>query len=161
MWRRGTADLCWRGSKYRWTILPEEFPVPFCGCPGAVNPDCVAVVGSDLDHNTGVAPLLGVVAVLVLDVDMVARDEWGEIPGSLCHLFLCPGPGFGEGIFPGFGCEPPLLFGEELARLERERVPDLSPEYYLGWAKACIRAGSVPVHQDGLDEVVGVQGARL
>ena len=90
------------------------------------------MVGSDLDHNTGVAPLLGVVAVLVLDVDVVARDEWGEISGSLCHLFLCPGPGFGMGVFPGFGRESPFLLGEELARLERERVPDLSPEDYLG-----------------------------
>ena len=119
------------------------------------------MVGSDLDHNTSFAPLFRIVAILVLDIYVVTRDKWMEIPGSLCHLFLCPGSGFGESVFPGFGSEPPFLSGEELAWLERERVPDLSPEDYLGWAKACICAGSVPVHQDGLDEVIGVQGACL
>ena len=50
---------------------------------------------------------------------------------------------------------------EELAWLERESIPDLSPENYLGWTKACICGGSIPVHQDGLDEVIGVERACL
>ena len=99
--------------------------------------------------------------MLVLNVHVVSREEQREVPGALCHPLLSSGSGFGMSFFSGFGGESPFESGEELAWLEGERVPYLSPEYYLGWAKACIRAGGVPVHQDGLDKVVSVQGTCL
>ena len=113
-------------------------------------------MGSNLHYNPSFAPLFRVVAILVLDVDMVTREKWREVLGALCHPFLCSGSGFGEGFFPGFGSNSPFLSGEELAWLERERIPDLSPENYLGWTKACICGGSIPVHEDGLDEIISV-----
>ena len=149
------------GSKYGWDIFPEEFPVPLGDYPGAVNPDCVAVVGSNLNYNPSFAPLFRVVAMLVLDVDMVTREKWREVPGALCHPFLCSGSGFGEGFFPGFGGNSLFLSGEELAWLENERTPYLSPEYYLGWTEDYIWGGSVPLCEDGLNEVISIKGACL
>ena len=99
--------------------------------------------------------------MLVLNVHVVSREEQREVPGALCHPLLSSGSGFGMSFFSGFGGESPFESGEELAWLEGERVPYLSPEYYLGLTKACIRGGSVPVDEDGFNEVVGVKGACL
>ena len=99
--------------------------------------------------------------MLVFDVDLVTGEKWREVPGALCYPFLCAGSGFGEGFFPGFGGNSPFLSGEELAWLERERIPDLSPKNYLGWTKACIFGRSIPVCEDGLNDIVSVKGACL
>ena len=99
--------------------------------------------------------------MLVLNVDMVTRLERGQRSGALCHFLLCPGPGFGKSLFSGFGSKSPLLSGEELAWLERQWVSDLTTKHSHCWADACVSRGSVPVHQDGLDKVVCVQGASL
>ena len=118
-------------------------------------------MGPGLNDHACFVPLLGSVSMLVLNVDMVTRLEWGQGPGALCHFLLCPGPGFGKSFFSGFGSKSPLLSGEELAWLERQWVSDLTTKHSHCWTDACVSRGSVPVHQDGLDKVVCVQGASL
>ena len=118
-------------------------------------------MGADLNDHACFAPLLWVVSVLVLNMDMVTRLERWERSGALCHSLLCPGPGFGESFLPGSGSKSPFLSGKELAWLEGQWVSDLTTKDSHGWADACVSRGSVPVHEDSLDEVVCVQGASL
>ena len=118
-------------------------------------------MGADLNDHACFAPLLWVVAMLVLNVDMVTRLERGERSGALCHSFLCPGPGLCKSFLPGSGSNSPFLSGKELAWLEGQWVSDLTTKHSHGWADACVSRGGVPVHQDGLDKVVCVQGASL
>ena len=119
------------------------------------------MVWPGLEDDPSFIPSFGIVPVLILDVNMVTRDQWMQFPGALCHLFLCPGSGLSQGFLPGFGGESPLLLGEELAWLEGERVPHLPSEDYLGWAKARVRARSISMHEDSPDKFVSVQGACL
>ena len=118
-------------------------------------------MGPDLNDDTCLVPLLGSVAVLVLDVDAVPRLERREGPRAMCHSLLSPGPGFGEGLLSGFGSKSPLLSGEEFARLEWERVSDLATEDCHSWADPCVSRRCVSVYEDCLDNIVCVQGASL
>ena len=119
------------------------------------------MVGADLNDHACFVPLFGVVAVLVLDVDMVTRLKGREVPGTLRHSLLCSGPCFGESFLPGSSSKSPLLSGKEFAGLEGQWVSDLATKHSHGWADPCVSRGSVPVHQDGFDEVVSVQRASL
>ena len=57
--------------------------------------------------------------------------------------------------------EPPVLSGDKLAWLERERISDGSAKHNLGGAEAGDGAGIVPVDEDGLDELVSVESPGL
>ena len=95
-------------------------------------------MGADLNDDTCLIPLLGSVTVLVLDIDTIPRQERRKVSGAMCHPLLSPGPGFGEGLLSGFGSKSPLLSGEELARLEWERIPDLATKHCHSWADPCV-----------------------
>ena len=61
-------------------------------------------------------------------------------------------------------CEPPVLFGDKLARLERERVTENTTEDDLGWTETSDGIGSVPVYEEVLEvleDLVSVQAVGL
>ena len=55
----------------------------------------------------------------------------------------------------------PVLSEVEFAGLERERISDCSAKHDLSGAEAGDGAGVVPVHEDSLDNLVGVESPSL
>ena len=75
-WGRCRLDMSDRLGWYcrfrlRGNKLSEELSVAFSYGPGAINTDMITVMWSDLNNNTSLGPLLGIVAMLVLDKYMV------------------------------------------------------------------------------------------
>ena len=62
---------------------------------------------------------------------------------------------------PGIRSLSPVLSEVEFAGLERERISDCSAKHDLSGAEAGDGAGVVPVHEDSLDELVGVESPSL
>ena len=62
---------------------------------------------------------------------------------------------------PGIRSLSPVSFEAEFAGLERERISDGSAEHDLGGAEAGDGAGVVPVDEESLDKLVGVEGPSL
>ena len=99
--------------------------------------------------------------MLVLDKDVVAWFQWRKLPGAPRECFLHGELSVTVSLSLIVSGLAPILSESELAGLERERVPDSSAEHDLGGAEAGDRAGSVPVHQDGPDQLVSVEGPGL
>ena len=144
-----------------WLDLPEELSVLFGDLAGAAHRDEVAVVGPDLHHHAGLVPLLGVVAVLLLDDDVVSdlqrRKETGAAGQSLLHVELP----LTVSLRSLVSCEPPVLSGDKFAWLERESVTENTAKEDLGRTEADDGTGSVPVDEEGLGKFVSVQAAGL
>ena len=115
----------------------------------------------DLHHHTGLVPLLGIVAVLFLDEDVVTNFQWREMAGAasqpLLHVKLPLAVGLGSLV----SREPPVLSGDKLAGLERESVTENTAEENLGRTETSDGTGSVPVDEQGLENLVSVQTAGL
>ena len=115
----------------------------------------------DLHNDTGLVPLLGVGAVLLLDENVVADFERWELTGavgqSLLHVKLPLTVGFCSLV----SREPPVLSGDKLAGLEWQGVTENTAEDHLGRAETSDGAGRVPVDQQGLENLVGVKTAGL
>ena len=115
----------------------------------------------DLHHHTGLVPLLGIVAVLILDEDVITNFQWREMARatgqSLLHIKLS----LAVGLRSLVSCEPPVLSGDKLAGLERESVTENTAEDDLGRTETSDGAGSVSVHQQGLANLVCVEAAGL
>ena len=72
--------------------LSEELPVTLGNMSGAINSYQVAVMGESLKDNTRLVPLGRCEASLVLDVDMITRDQVrellaapGQVLGAVCR----------------------------------------------------------------------------
>ena len=115
----------------------------------------------NLHYHTGLVPLLGIVAVLLLDEDVVTNFQWREMAGaagqSLLHIKLS----LAVGLRSLVSCEPPVLSGNKLAGLERESVTENTAENNLGRTETSDGAGSVSVHQQSLANLVCVEAAGL
>ena len=129
--RRISDRGCWR-SNLVWNVFPQKSPVSFCYRPGAVNTYQVTVVGTNFNDDSCLTPLLGIVAMLVLDIDMIPREEWRKFPGTLSHFLLHSGPCFCMSFLSGFGGNPPLRSGEEFSWLGGKRVSELPSKDDLG-----------------------------
>ena len=141
--------------------FPEEFSVSLCNLPRSVNTDKITIVLSDLNDYPRLTPLSRFVAVLILDLYMVPRLERRKLSGSpgksLLHLELAETVRLSSGVC----CLPPLLSREELARLQRQRVPKNSAKHDLGGTEASDRTRSISVDKQSLDQSISVQGASL
>ena len=76
------------------------------------------MVRSNFNDYTSLVPLIGVVSVLVLDVDMIAHLKWGKVFGAPGHSFLSSNSRFSMSLCAGFSGQSPFLSGEELAWLK-------------------------------------------
>ena len=94
----------------------------------------------DLHHHTGLVPLLGIVAVLFLDEDVVTNFQWRQMAGaagqSLLHFKLS----LAVGLRSLVSCKPPVLSGDKLAWLKRESVTKNTAEDNLGRTEGLSRA---------------------
>ena len=115
----------------------------------------------DLHHHTGLVPLLGIVAVLILDEDVVTNVKRREMAGAAGQPLLHIKLSLAVGLRSLVSCEPPVLSGDKLAGLERESVTENTAEDDLGRTEAGDGAGSVPVDEEGLENLVSVQTAGL
>ena len=141
--------------------LPKELSVSLGDLTGASHRDKIAVVRPDLDDDAGLVPLSRVVAVLLLDDDVVANLQRREMAGaasqSVLHIKLPLTVSFCSLV----SCEPPVLSGDKLAGLEWQGVTENTAEDDLGRAETSDGAGSVPVDEEGLENLVSVQAAGL
>ena len=118
-------------------------------------------MGPDLHHHTGLVPLLGLVAVLLLDEDVITNFQWRKMSGAVGQSLLHVELPLAVGLCSLVSCDPPVLPGDKLARLERESVTENTAEDDLGRTEAGDGAGSVPVDEEGLENLVSVQAAGL
>ena len=99
--------------------------------------------------------------MLLLDEDVVTNFQWREMAGAasqpLLHIKLPLTVGLGSLV----SCEPPVVSGDKLARLERESVTENTTEDDLGRTEAGDGAGSVPVDEEGLENLVSIEAAGL
>ena len=77
------------------------------------------MVRSNFNDYTSLVPLIGVVAGLVLDVDMITGLQWGKVLGPSGHPFLSSNSGLGMSLSTSLRSLSPFLSGEELAWLKR------------------------------------------
>ena len=76
------------------------------------------MVRSNFNDYTSLVPLIGVVAGLVLDVDMITGLQWGKVLGTSGHPFLSCNSVLSMSMSPGLSGLSPFLSGEELAWLK-------------------------------------------
>ena len=99
--------------------------------------------------------------MLLLDEDVVTnfqrRETAGAASQSVLHIKLPLTVSFCSLV----SCEPPVLSGDKLARLERESVTENTAEDDLGRTETSDGAGSVPVYEEGLENLVSVETAGL
>ena len=81
----------------------------------------------------------------------------GAASQSLLHIKLPLTVSLGSLV----SCEPPVLSGDKLAGLERESVTENTAEDDLGRTEAGDGAGSVPVDEEGLENLVSIEAAGL
>ena len=115
----------------------------------------------DLHNHTRLVPLLGVGTVLLLDEDVVADLERWELTGAAGQSLLHVELPLAVGLRSLVSREPPVLSGDKLAGLEWQGVTENTAEDDLGRAETSDGAGSVPVDQQGLENLVGVKTAGL
>ena len=115
----------------------------------------------NLHYHTGLVPLLGIVAVLLLDEDVVTNFQRREMAGAVSQSVLHIKLSLTVSLSSLVSCEPPVLSGDKLAGLERESVTENTAEDDLGRTEAGDGAGSVPVDEEGLENLVSVQAAGL
>ena len=115
----------------------------------------------DLHNDTGLVPLPGVGAVLLLDEDVVADFERWELTGAAGQSLLHVELPLAVSLSSLVSREPPVLSGDKLAGLEWQGVTENTAEDDLGRAETSDGAGSVPVDQQGLEDLVSVQAAGL
>ena len=115
----------------------------------------------DLHNHTRLVPLLGVGTVLLLDEDVVADFERWELTGAAGHSLLHVELPLAVGLRSLVSREPPVLSGDKLAGLEWQGVTENTAEDDLGRAETSDGAGSVPVDQQGLENLVSVKTAGL
>ena len=71
----------------------------------------------DLHHHTGLVPLLGIVAVLVLDEDVITNFQRREMAGAASQSLLHVELSLAVGLRSLVSCNPPVLPGYKLAWL--------------------------------------------
>ena len=81
-------------------------------------------MGPDLHHHAGLVPLPWVIAMLVLNKDVIANTERREMTGAPGQPFLHDKLPLAIGVSSPVCSKPPVLSGNEFARLERESVTD-------------------------------------
>ena len=118
-------------------------------------------MGTNLHHHTGLVPLLGIVAVLILDEDVITNFQWRKMSGAVGQSLLHVELPLAVGLCSLVSCDPPVLPGDKLAWLERESVTENTAEDDLSWTETSDGAGSVSVHQQGLANLVCVEAAGL
>ena len=118
-------------------------------------------MGPNLDHHAGLVPLLGVVAVLFLDQDVITNFQRRELTGATGQSVLHVELPLAVSLRSLVSREPPVLSGDEFAWLEREGVTENTAEDDLGRTEAGDGTGSVPVDEKGLDNLVSIQTAGL
>ena len=141
--------------------IPQELSVPLGDLAGASHRDEVAVVCPDLNHHAGLVPLPRVVAVLLLDEDVVTNFQRREMAGAVSQSVLHIKLSLTVSLRSLVSCEPPVLSGDKLAGLERESVTENTAENNLGRTETSDGAGSVSVNQHGLANLVSVEAAGL
>ena len=115
----------------------------------------------NLHYHTRLVPLLGIVAVLFLDEDVITNFQWRKMSGSVGQSLLHVELPLAVGLSSLVSSKPPVLSGNKLAGLERESVTENTTEDDLGRAEASDGTGRVPVDEQGLENLVSVQTARL
>ena len=115
----------------------------------------------DLHNHTRLVPLLGVGAVLLLDEDVVADLERWELTGAAGQSLLHVEPPLAVGLRSLVSREPPVLSGDKLAGLEWQGVTENTAKDDLGRAETSDGAGSVPVDEQGLENLVSIKTAGL
>ena len=128
---------------------------------GAVDTDQVTVVRPDLCDDASFVPLFGIVPVLVLDQDVVSDLQRMKEFCSPREFVLHGELPMTVSLGPGICSLSPVLSEVEFARLERERISDCSAKHDLGGTEAGDGAGVVPVHENSLDNLVGVESPSL
>ena len=98
----------WFGFRWsrlcRWNKLSEKLSVTLGDGPGTINTDLVAVMWTNLNDHTCLGPLLRIVAMLVLNEDLVPFLEWRKLLGASGQLLLCCEPGLGMRLLSCLGC---------------------------------------------------------
>ena len=74
-------------------------------------------MGPNLHHHTGLVPLLGIVAVLFLDEDVVTNFQWRQMAGAASQSLLHVKLSLAVGLRSLVSCNPPVLPGDKLAWL--------------------------------------------
>ena len=115
----------------------------------------------NLHYHTGLVPLLGIVAVLLLDEDVVTNMKRREMAGAVGQSLLHVELPLAVGLRPFVSCEPPVLSGNKLAGLEGESIAENTAEHNLCRTETSDGAGSVSVYQHGLADFVSVEAAGL
>ena len=118
-------------------------------------------MGPNLHHHTGLVPLLGIVAVLFLDEDVVTNVKRREMAGAAGQPLLHIKLSLAVGLRSLVSCEPPVLSGDKLAWLKRESVTKNTAEDNLGRTETSDGTGSISVNQYGLANLVSVEAAGL
>ena len=90
------------------------------------------MVGEDLQDGASLSPGPGGLACLVLDGHGGADCQGREGPGAMVELLLFQDMSLGEGSSTLVSSESPLRAGSELARLDREEIPQNSSKQDLG-----------------------------
>ena len=74
--RKGLGRRCWFRLDLRWwNKFPEKLSVAFGNGSGSINTDLITVMGTNLNNNTCLGPLLWIVAMLFLYEYMVTFLE--------------------------------------------------------------------------------------
>ena len=115
----------------------------------------------NLHYHTGLVPLLGIVAVLFLDEDVITNFQRREMAGAVGQSLLHVELPLAVGLCSLVSSEPPVLSGDKFAWLERESVTENTAEDDLGRTETSDGAGSVPVNEESLENFVSVQAAGL
>ena len=115
----------------------------------------------DLHHHAGLAPLPWVVAVLLLDENVITNFQGREMAGATSQSVLHVKLPLTVSLCSLVSCEPPVLSGDKLAGLKRESVTENTAEDDLGRTETSDGTGSVPVNEEGLENLVSVQAAGL
>ena len=115
----------------------------------------------NLHHHTRLVPLLGIVAVLILDEDVITNFQWRKMSGSVGQSLLHVELPLAVGLCSLVSSDPPVLSGDKLARLERESVTENTAEDNLGRTETSDGTGSISVNQYGLANLVSVEAAGL
>ena len=137
--------------------LSEELPVAFGNVSGAIYGDEVTVMRECLQNDTRLVPLLGCVSSLVLEVDMVTRDQVGQLLTAFGQALNFPIVPDHECLLPLLSHVLPLLPGCELPNRSWNVVPQLASEDNFSWRHVGEWIRLVTVDEDGTSEPVIVK----
>ena len=92
---------------------------------------------ANLYNDSCLVPLLGSVAILVLDVDMVPGFESRELFGAFGQLYSLVQYALGIRFLSGFRSLLPFWSLDEFSWLQWEKISQYPPKDNLCWTEAC------------------------